>query len=312
MSDRRQLSAWLAEHLGASSVDSVRRLSGGASRETHRFVADCRPLVVQRQRPGSERSLINEARLVSLAEAKGVPVAEVVTCGTDPDGLEFLVTAEIDGETIPRRILRDDRFANARQALAGQLGVALARLHAVEPGDTPFLEGGDVLDAYRKHIDELGIENPVFELAIRCLDRHRPPGRRTAVLHGDFRLGNIVVGDDGLRAVLDWELAHIGDPMEDLGWLCAPAWRFGSEHPVAGVGRYAELFIAYETAGGGSVDPAAVAWWRTLASLKWGVMCVQQARTHLDGVVRSHELAAIGRRVAQTEHDLLSELDVQR
>lgn len=306
--DREGLSEWLAEQLGARSVDDIERLTGGASRETYRFVADGRPLVVQRQRPGVDRSLIDEARVVSLAAAKQVPVAEILSSGSDPDGLEFLVTVAIEGETVPRRILRDERFATARRLLPAQLASALARVHTVQPGEVPFLEDGDELVTYRRYVDELGIVNPVFELALRWLHRHRPSGGRRSLVHGDFRLGNLIVGDDGLRAVIDWELAHIGDPMEDLGWLCAPAWRFGAELPVAGVGSYSDLFAAYEAEGGSHVDHDVVAWWRTLAALKWGVMCVLQARAHLEGAARSHELAAIGRRVPQTEYDLLVDL----
>jgi aminoglycoside phosphotransferase (APT) family kinase protein len=125
-------------------------------------------------------------------------------------------------------------------------------------------------------------------------------------VHGDFRLGNFIVGPGGLEAVLDWELAHLGDPMEDLGWLCVKAWRFGARPPVGGFGEYDELFGAYGAAAGVEVDPEAVHWWEVLGTLKWGVMCIMQASTHLNGFSRSVELAAIGRRVCENEHDLLA------
>ena len=114
-----------------------------------------------------------------------------------------------------------------------------------------------------------------------------------------------MVGPDGLRAVLDWELAHLGDPIEDLGWFCVRAWRFGSTDPAGGFGSRDELLAAYEAAGGGAVDPAELHWWEVLGTLKWGVICVMQATAHLTGLSRSVELAAIGRRVCETEHDLL-------
>jgi aminoglycoside phosphotransferase (APT) family kinase protein len=125
------------------------------------------------------------------------------------------------------------------------------------------------------------------------------------VVHGDFRHGNFIVGPEGLKAVLDWELAHLGDPMEDLGWLCVKAWRFGARLPVGGFGAYDQLFVAYSTAAGVEVDPDAVHWWEVLGTLKWGVMCIMQASTHLNGFSRSVELAAIGRRVCENEYDLL-------
>jgi len=128
-------------------------------------------------------------------------------------------------------------------------------------------------------------------------------------VHGDFRLGNLMIGADGLRAVLDWELAHLGDPMEDLGWLCVKAWRFGSPKPVAGVGDYRELIDAYAAESGLDVDPDVVHWWEVLGTLKWGIMCIMQAQSHLSGAARSHELAAIGRRVCENEHDLFLALE---
>lgn len=309
MSDRSQLSAWLAQHLDARNIDKIERLSGGASRETYHFVADGRPLVVQLQRPGSERSLPDEAELVRLVARHAVPVAPMVASGTDGTGAGFLITELVPGETIARRILRDQRYEMARSLLAGQLGAALGVLHAIDSDEADHLQALDQLVAARSCLDELDIASPVFELALRWLAAHRPPPSGLGIVHGDFRLGNFVIDEGGLVAVLDWELAHLGDPMEDLGWLCSKAWRFGSRAPVAGVGEYDQLYRAYERESGVAVDSGVVLWWRVLATLKWGTMCVGQARVHLDGLTRSHELAAIGRRVSQTEHDLLTELE---
>ncbi len=161
------------------------------------------------------------------------------------------------------------------------------------------------MDQYRAILDALGEPHPAIELGLRWLDQNRPPSHRTTVVHGDFRLGNLIVGPDGLRAVLDWELAHLGDPLEDLGWLCVRAWRFGESKPVGGFGEYDELFGSYAVASGTEVDPEVVRWWQILGTLKWGVMCIMQASSHLGGWSRSVELAAIGRRVCENEHDLL-------
>jgi aminoglycoside phosphotransferase (APT) family kinase protein len=125
------------------------------------------------------------------------------------------------------------------------------------------------------------------------------------LVHGDYRLGNIMVNENGLSAILDWELAHIGDPMEDLGWLCVRAWRFGGAFPAAGLGTYDELFDAYASVTGVRPDPEVVRWWEILGTLKWGIICISQAATHLMGIARSHELAAIGRRVCENEYDLI-------
>jgi aminoglycoside phosphotransferase (APT) family kinase protein len=297
--------------LGTEDVSEVTRLSGGASRETYRFRAGGRDLILQRQRGGDSRNMSTEAAAVRAAALVGVPVAELIAAesGSTPLGASFMVSAAVEGETIARKILRDDEFTAAREVLTGDLGRALARLHTLPADAVPGLSETDQVSQYREMLDALGQPHPAFELAFRWLDAHRPAETGRTIVHGDFRLGNVIVGSEGLRAVLDWELAHVGDPMEDLGWLCVKAWRFGSRLPVAGVGHYEQLFEAYEAAGGAPVDPDAVRWWEVLGTLKWGIMCILQANTHLAGHSRSHELAAIGRRVCENEHDLFLALE---
>ena len=306
------LAGRLASVLGTDGIEGLRRLSGGASRETWSFIAVDgsgirRSLILQRQRAGSERDLAVEAAAVRAAGSGGVPVAEVVASSTDPEvlGAPFMIVTGVPGETIARRILRDDRFAAARVALPAHLGQALAALHALDRATVPGLEASDQVAQYREVLDTVAQPHPAFELGFRWLEAHRPPPGPPAVVHGDFRLGNLIVDDAGLAAVVDWELVHVGDPMEDLGWLCVKSWRFGSPLPVAGVGTYDELFASYAAASGQPVDPEAVRWWEVLGTLKWGIMCIMQASAHLTGTVRSHELAAIGRRVCENEHDLL-------
>ena len=125
------------------------------------------------------------------------------------------------------------------------------------------------------------------------------------VVHGDLRLGNVIVDEHGLAAVIDWELVHLGDPLEDLAWACVKAWRFGAPLEVGGLGTIDELVGAYESAGGRRVDRQALHWWLVEKTLQWGIGCMGQAHVHLSGAVRSHELAAIGRRVAEQEWDLI-------
>jgi hypothetical protein len=125
------------------------------------------------------------------------------------------------------------------------------------------------------------------------------------LVHGDFRLGNLIVGPEGLRAVIDWERVHVGNPAEDLGWLCVKAWRFGAAAPVAGLGSREELLTAYLAAGGAHLSLDELRWWEMLGTLRWGAICLAQAQAHLSGAHRSVELAAIGRRVCEQEWDLL-------
>ncbi len=301
----------LAAVLSVAEVTGLTRLSGGASRDTWRFEADGRPLILQRQRDGSVRDISIETAAVRAAFAAGVPAATVVTASPDATqlGAPYMIVTHVDGETTARKILRDDHYRSARDVLPAQLAEALVKIHSIDPTTVPGLSETDQVEHYREVLDFLGEPHPTFELALRWLDAHRPPISSDAVVHGDFRLGNVMVDRTGLRAVLDWELVHLGDPMEDLGWLCVRSWRFGSPKPVAGVADYQELFDAYEAAGGRRVHGDTVRWWEVLGTMKWGIMCIMQANAHLTGVDRSHELAAIGRRVCETEHDLFLALE---
>jgi aminoglycoside phosphotransferase (APT) family kinase protein len=303
--------------LEAVAVTGLVRLSGGASRETWAFDAGGRPLILQRDRPGGRHAagMATEAALLRAAAAEGVPVPAVVATDGDGGGRRggelgpsWMVVERVAGETIPRKILRDDEYAPALPGLAAQCGRALAGIHRIDPGAIPGLVGGDQVAQLRGSLDLAGEPHPAFELGFRWLEANRPSAVSAdgaAVVHGDFRNGNLIVGPDGLRAVLDWEMAHLGDPLEDLGWLCVKSWRFGAEPRVGGFGTVDDLVAAYEAGSGRAVDREALAWWEVLGTLKWGIICVMQAHTHLTGVVRSVELAAIGRRVCEQEHDLL-------
>ena len=299
------------------TVTGLRRLSGGASRETWSFdaAAGARrwPLVLRRDAPGvTTTTMALEARCLEASARAGVPVPRVLAASDDVAPLDaaFLVMERVEGETIPRRILRDADLAGARARLAAQCAAALAGIHGVDTAELDGLEDEDRVTRWRRTLDELGAPHPAFELALRWLDANRPPRRRRTLVHGDFRVGNLVVGPDGLRAVLDWELAHLGDPLEDLGWFCVRAWRFGNDHlPAGGVGSYEALIGAYEAASGTEVDRDALLWWETMGTLTWGILCAVQAARHTSGAVRSVELAAIGRRVCENEWDVLDCLE---
>ena len=303
-----QLAEGLVGVMGGDGIDALQRLSGGASRETWRFNCKGEGFILQRVRPGRPDGLGCEPAVLRAAFDAGVPVPEVIVDGSTSHELElpFMIVREVHGETIARKIQRDVEFADVRKNLPRQLGEAAARIHRVDVSDVSGLAATDQLAMYRKVLNDLGDAHPVFEIAFRWLEHNRPTSTSKALVHGDFRLGNVIVDSKGLTAVLDWELAHIGDPMEDLGWLCVRAWRFGGVNPVAGLGTYEELFDAYEAESGVRPDGSTVRWWEILGTLKWGIMCIVQAQTHLIGVSRSHELAAIGRRVCENEFDILN------
>lgn len=305
----------LAERYGAGvQVRGLRRGSGGASRVTCGFEAvtaagEAHPLILRLATQGAMAGgpLSQEAALMSEAGAAGVPSPEVIAAGDAGSalGTEFVVMERVEGETIPRRILRDPALADVRPRLAGQCGEVLAAIHRIPVARVPQLEQADQLEAWQAVLDAIGEPHPALEFALRWLTRNRPPAHRSVVVHGDFRNGNLIVGPDGIRAVLDWELAHLGDPLEDLGWLCVKAWRFGAEPPVGGFGTYDQLIEAYEKAGGAEVDRVALRWWEMFGVARWAIICVMQAQRHLTGGERSVELAALGRRVAENEWDLL-------
>jgi aminoglycoside phosphotransferase (APT) family kinase protein len=312
----------VAEHLGAvlgGRVASVRRLSGGASRVTSAFdletpSGEVRALILQQVRGTglAERSDIQvEASLLRAARGAGVPVPDVVAAGA-ADGLHpgWLVVERLEGETIPRRILRDEGFAVARPALTDQTARALAAVHSIDPASVPGLPGADPLRHSLDFLDALHEVRPVLELGVQWLDHGGPPLDESVVVHGDFRMGNFLVDGGGLRGVLDWELAHLGDPAEDIGWLCARAWRFGGPGRVGGFGELDGFLATYTAAGGRTVDADRVRWWEAYATVKWAVICLLQASTHLSGATRSVELVAIGRRVCESEWDLLALMGV--
>lgn len=302
---------------------SVRRLSGGASQETWAVDAgsgsDIEPLILRR-RPGGTGAgsgmaleLATEAALLGLAEKAGVPVPAVRHVLAPEDGLgSGYLMERLAGETIPRKILRDDALAGTRPRLARQCGEILARIHAVPLASLPPLPVAPAAVQWRQYrdlYDGFDWPHPVFELAFRWIEDRLPgaASARETLVHGDFRHGNLMIGPDGVRGVLDWEISHRGDPLEDLGWLCVNSWRFGNiDLPVGGFGLREDLFAGYEAASGERVDPERVRFWEVVGSLKWGIMCMMMLAVFERGIDRSVERAAIGRRASEAEIDLLA------
>lgn len=316
----QRLAELIAPGIGGH-VQGVHRLSGGASQQTWAFDVEGRPgavpLVLRRAPDGAAprtkmtAGLGVEAHLIAAAKTADVPVPAIRHVLRAEDGLgEGFVMERLQGETLGRRIARDARFAAARRVLARQCGQALAHIHAMPTTGLPALRLGGPqaelqlqTDQHRSH----RTARPAFELAFQWL-RKNCPGEvaRPVLVHGDFRNGNLMVGEDGLVGVLDWELAHIGDPMEDLGWLCVNSWRFGcNDLPVGGFGTREDLFAGYAAAGG-QVDVPRVHYWEVLGTLKWGIVCEAFAHAWLAGHERDVEKAAIGRRASETEIDLLA------
>ncbi|HSD25390.1 MAG TPA: phosphotransferase family protein [Solirubrobacterales bacterium] len=322
-----ELAVAVREVLSERGVDSgnleLTRIPGGASRETWLAEGD-RGRWVLRRDPRGTVSLVpmaEEFALISAAARAGAPVPEPLAF--EPDGGRFgspgLLMAHVDGTSVAPRILRKPEFEAARSALTRQLGDALARIHAIDPsqldGVLPTPAGDPAFEQiaeWERQLDEVGEPLPAVELGLRWLRANAPEPAEPRPVHGDFRLGNFIVDEGGLAAVIDWELAHLGDPAEDVGWLCIRSWRFGNDdRPVAGVGELDEFLSAYEAAGGRRIDLGRVRYWETFGNVKWAVICARQAHDHLTGVRRSHELASLGRRICEPEWDLLQLIGVE-
>jgi aminoglycoside phosphotransferase (APT) family kinase protein len=292
-------------------------IPGGASRETWLIEAGEHRLVLRRDPEGSV-SLVpieQENALIALALNAGVRVPRPLAF--EPAGGRLgtasMLMSFVEGTSVAPRILRKPEYENARHRLTAELAEALARIHSLPvsavdailpsaPGDPALTQ----IAEWERQLDEIGEPLPAVELGLRWLRSNAPEPAEPRLVHGDFRLGNFIVDEQGLAAVIDWELAHMGDPAEDIGWLCIRSWRFGNDdQPVAGVGQLDEFAIAYEAAGGAEVDRDRVRYWEAFGNVKWAIICARQAHDHLTGVRRSHELASLGRRICEPEWDLL-------
>lgn len=304
-----------------AGLAETQRLSGGASMETWAFVLEGpggrEDLILRRRAipfdPEASRGipLSTEAALIRGTGANGALAPRVRHVCDAADGLgEAYVMVRAEGETLGRKITSDARFDAVRGKLARQCGEALAAIHATPPPAGLELKVSDAegeLDRYEQSYRESGAQRPILELAFQHLRARIPPPVAPRLLHGDFRNGNIMFHpEQGVAAILDWELAHIGDPAEDMGWICTNSWRFGHpERPVGGFGDYADLLAGYQAAGGEPVPLARVRFWQMLGSLRWGVMCLGMYLSWANGLTASVERPMIGRRVSETEADLV-------
>ncbi len=304
------------------ALETFKRLSGGASQETWALAGSGKATILRRAPGGGGEArssaaigLPAEAKLIQAAAKAGVPVPDVFHVLDDTDGIgDGFLMSHVLGETIARPILRNDEFERARSVLAKQCGSALSAIHSIPTqGLPPELQTSDGLaqiEKYEEIYRAFDAPRPVFELTLQWLKANAPAPRPSVLVHGDFRLGNLMVDETGLVAVLDWELAHLGDPREDIAWLCVNSWRFGqSQNRVGGFGQLDDLLSAYNQHTGSAITAGEIDWWEMLGSLKWGIMCMIMYEAFRSGADASVERAAIGRRVSETEIDLINLLE---
>jgi aminoglycoside phosphotransferase (APT) family kinase protein len=328
---REGLTSFIRRQTGARAVgiENLVRLSGGASRETWAFDATIegrdgkrREELIFRCDPfegtpiSTGRAL--EHHLISAAWKAGVVVPEPRWDGDETFPVKFFVMKRVPGEALGSRLIRGEQYEKARGLLPGQLATSLARVHSIRKADHPelaALQGPEPgvppakseVELWEKHYRTATPNpHPVLEVAFRWLRANLPEPRAEALVHGDYRLGNFLYTEEGLQGIVDWELAHWGDPMEDIGWLSVRSWRFGGKGPVAGLASREDFYRLYEEAGGEPVDRERTRFWEVFGNLRWGIITIAQALAYLSGRSKSVELASIGRRTAETEYELLN------
>jgi aminoglycoside phosphotransferase (APT) family kinase protein len=237
--------------------------------------------------------------VLESAVAAGVAAPRPIEYLGEVDGHEAFAMERVRGETIGRRVVRDPP-----PGLPEQLAEQLALIHAIPPLD--FLPRGDVLERFYDELDSVGEPHPAIEFGLAWVRERLPEPRELVFCHGDFRVGNIAVDEHGLVAVLDWEFAHLGDPVEDLAWPIVRAWRFGADdRRLGGVGEVEPYLERYNELTGRDIAPGELGVWEVLGNVKWAIGCLTQCRRHLNGQDRSVEYAVLGRMAAEMEYELL-------
>jgi len=311
---------------GCHGLQSARRLSGGASQETYAVEINTdngiRKLAFRRA-PGGEadptaygRAGLNiEAQLIELAGQQGVPEPQVLFTLAPEDQLGVgFVMSWVDGETLGARICRKDDFASIRPQLARQCGEILARIQAIDVSahvldkTLETLNPRAFIEQQREIYEGFQTPQPMIDYTARWLLEHLPDGGPLTLVHNDFRNGNLIVDpEQGVVAVLDWEVAHIGDPMRDLGWICTNSWRFGvADNEVGGFGHLADLLAGYEAVSGRKIDHSIVRYWQVFGSYWWAIGCLSMFEHYRSGPDSTVERPGIGRRSSECQVDCVN------
>ena len=320
------LETLLTRELGAPVVvKDLQKLTAGASQETYRVNlrtdSEERSLALRRAQPTSDSdtgvaglSLATEARLIQLANAGGVPGPEILYVLQAEDGVgSGFIMEWLEGETLGQRINRSEELAGIRPQLARECGRILARIHSLDwqsaglAGELPGIDPAQLVDETFTIYRDLAVPMPMIDYSWRWLRDNLPRESRRTLVHGDFRNGNIMVTPRGIRAVLDWELAQVGDPVRDLGWICVNSWRFGNSHlPVGGFGTVEDLLAGYREASGIEVSREQLIFWQVFGSFWWSIVTLQMAGAWRQGEAPSLERPVIGRRSSEAQMDCVN------
>ena len=291
-------------------------LTVGASADINRIIFEDNKEFIVRRSVVKDKAVMAipknmEAKIQKIVKEYGAPVPEIIMEFSEGAEIgEGYVMQSVGGETIPRKILRDDSYKNIRNKLPYEIGKSLAQIHKTKLEKLQDLEKITFSESLEKLFiiyESFDQPQPVFDLAFKWLENQKILDYEEVLVHGDYRFGNFIISEKKLESIIDWELAHIGNPMEDLGWLCVRSWRFGNVNKrAAGLGDVDELIAGYEANSKIKIDKSQLDMWQLYGSLKWGIICMVQTFAHLSGAVKSLEKAAIGRRVSETEFDLMN------
>lgn len=303
------------------NINNIHRLSGGAVQENWQIdvTLDGGPHAGQHAwvlrtdaRATVQASLTRdrEFTLLKFAHEQGLRAPQPLFLCSDADviGRPFFVMEKLPGIAAGHQVVR---MIRGRRTLAQALAQTLARIHAIRPpvATLDFLQtfrARDSIAAYRTYLDTLNEPHPALEWGLRWCERHAPVHEEITFIHRDFRTGNYLIDNDALSGLLDWEFAAWGNPLEDVGWICAKCWRFRhDQYVVGGVADLADFIPAYEAASGRTIDATALNYWQVMAHIRWAIIALQQAQRHLSGQEPSLELALTGRIVAELEWEIL-------
>ncbi len=293
-------------------VDKLQRLSGGASAQSWYFEYEQIPYIMRREaeeNPLSEAlTLDQQADILMMAYDKGLKVPKIFGRIENSDGLGHgFVMEYIAGEALAHKIFKAHDDAQFYEVLSQQCAAQLASIHGLPLSETLRHDSPmQMLQNLKQDYQTLGAKLPIFDWAFLALEQQCPDAGEAVFLHGDFRMGNLLIGEAGISAVLDWELCHIGDAEQDLAFMCAPSWRFGRyENPVGGFGQIDGFIKHYESISGRKVDRLRFDFWLIFSTLWWGIVCLRMLDSWRTGTERTLERAVIGTRVSEVELDLV-------
>lgn len=288
---------YLSEKIpGASEVrvEDVARIHGGASRETYRLTArwkddsgdHARGMIIRRDPASSliETERTTEYQAYSAFHGTDVPVPKPLFLETEKNpwlGQPFFVMEEVTGCESGFNAFKMKPYSEKLDEIGEAKWSILGRIAAADPAELGLLDRMEAppldqcwkreLDHWEKVIDEDELSpQPIIRAGIRWLRRNPPPPPdRIHVVHGDYRTGNFLYNGEGeVRAILDWEMCHLGDPLEDLAWALTPLWGWpDASRPGKLILRDRAIDI-WKQASGLEIDPHALQWWEVFACIK--------------------------------------------